>query len=752
TNTNTNTSLSLSDTTSSGDGAGADSGEVVRSNAQRVLTGTNRYEGVPYDAVGRPLRWQGWQIRWHAAGQIESLTDDQGRRIEYFHNHRGERVARLEHGEWRFYDYQDGRLQAERRLGVSVDAKGQSAVMRTWWYEGEIPVLVMSGQWRQPEQRNMLSRWLHRVWSLGGEQKQPNFSLYWLHVDHHALPLAVTDSSGQPVWRQRFGPFGEPVSNDGSVDPYGPAERHGNPASAGGLVSRARANEHDPMLRFPGQWVDETTGLYYNMMRDYDPSMGRYLSPDPLGLRAGPNPYLYVNGDPVRNIDPTGLLLFAFDGTLNAPDEPTNVWFFSRLYQHQGNGPNPLGSKHRPYLSGIGIVGGRHLPYEPTEGKYDRSYWEVYYANYWRDNVEFHIQQFRDAVNQLKAGEKLDIDVVGFSRGASQATEFGRLVARELRSGRFGEKAAQVNLRFMGLMDPVPTNLYASHKKEKWSHKNDERSSRVSGMGFSGRGAVDDWEQQCQPMKVDDEWDSVVNILASHDRRNTLFKAASLGTQVNESREGMLREEFAMVGAHSDIGGGYMDGDLSDVALWALIERAKAAGVQLSELPDDLRRVDRPIAHIEQWGMDLNEKDREFLVDGVWKRQGESGVRGISVSKEEVGWEDTARNEIATEYGAMQRDRVVAWQQSINFMLSGSAYPDSGKLNRSAFSQDGRARESAIRSDMAKYGQAHGLEMGRDDEILSKASGFKPIGTARIDMQKYCAYLLREKILQKCPY
>ena len=100
------------------------------------------------------------------------------------------------------------------------------------------------------------------------------------------------------------------------------------------------------MLRLPGQWADAATGLYYNMKRDYDPMMGRYVSPDPLGVRAGPNPYLYAGADPLRNVDPTGLMLFAFDGTYNAPDAPTNVWYFHQLYNTEANGP---GRVTRPY-------------------------------------------------------------------------------------------------------------------------------------------------------------------------------------------------------------------------------------------------------------------------------------------------------------------------------------------------------------------------------------------------------------------
>lgn len=60
-------------------------------------------------------------------------------------------------------------------------------------------------------------------------------------------------------------------------------------------------------LRFPGQYYDRETGLYYNHFRYYDPKTGRYISRDPLGLAAGPNLYAYVNNNPFLYSDPFGL-------------------------------------------------------------------------------------------------------------------------------------------------------------------------------------------------------------------------------------------------------------------------------------------------------------------------------------------------------------------------------------------------------------------------------------------------------------
>ena len=40
-------------------------------------------------------------------------------------------------------------------------------------------------------------------------------------------------------------------------------------------------------LRFPGQWFQAEAGLHQNWMRDYDPTTGRYVQADPLGLVDG---------------------------------------------------------------------------------------------------------------------------------------------------------------------------------------------------------------------------------------------------------------------------------------------------------------------------------------------------------------------------------------------------------------------------------------------------------------------------------
>ncbi|WP_269749315.1 RHS repeat-associated core domain-containing protein, partial [Burkholderia ubonensis] len=59
-------------------------------------------------------------------------------------------------------------------------------------------------------------------------------------------------------------------------------------------------------IRFQGQYHDDETGLHYNRYRYYDPSCGRFISKDPIGLAGGLNVYQYAS-NPVEWIDPRGL-------------------------------------------------------------------------------------------------------------------------------------------------------------------------------------------------------------------------------------------------------------------------------------------------------------------------------------------------------------------------------------------------------------------------------------------------------------
>ncbi|MBU2714348.1 RHS repeat domain-containing protein, partial [Zooshikella harenae] len=108
----------------------------------------------------------------------------------------------------------------------------------------------------------------------------------YIHADHLNTPRRATNTEGNIVWAWYS-------------DAYGVGQVEDNPDGDGQAVTLN--------LRFPGQYFDAESGLFYNYFRDYDPSTGRYIESDPIGLAGGLNTYAYVEGNPVGYIDPLGL-------------------------------------------------------------------------------------------------------------------------------------------------------------------------------------------------------------------------------------------------------------------------------------------------------------------------------------------------------------------------------------------------------------------------------------------------------------
>ncbi|MEW8050061.1 MAG: RHS repeat-associated core domain-containing protein, partial [Candidatus Thiodiazotropha sp.] len=105
-------------------------------------------------------------------------------------------------------------------------------------------------------------------------------TIYYLHTDHLGAVVKATDGTQALVWGAERKPFGERSVTTAQVE---------------------------MPLGFPGQYFDEESNNYYNYFRDYDPSTGRYIQSDPIGLAGGLNTYVYVGNNPTNYYDPLGL-------------------------------------------------------------------------------------------------------------------------------------------------------------------------------------------------------------------------------------------------------------------------------------------------------------------------------------------------------------------------------------------------------------------------------------------------------------
>ena len=134
-------------------------------------------------------------------------------------------------------------------------------------------------------------------------------TVYYFHNDHLGTPRVLTNDSQNVVWKAEYTPFGR-------------AE----------ISSEVVENPH----RFMGQYYDQETGLNYNYFRYYDPTTGRYITPDPIGLEGGINLWLYAANNPTNWIDPSGEIAIADDiviATLAA-----GIYAWSVAYVHSPEG------------------------------------------------------------------------------------------------------------------------------------------------------------------------------------------------------------------------------------------------------------------------------------------------------------------------------------------------------------------------------------------------------------------------------
>lgn len=497
----------------------------------RFAPASNRWLGdaaraARYDSAGQPLAIGARSFVWDAYGRLAQVVEGSKVLAAYRYNHRGERVGKRAGGVDTHYLYQNRQLVAE------LDAKGR--ITRQYVHLSDQPVVVIdhpggadgaapAGSALAQVGADLAAIW--RGW-FGDER------IGYLHNNHLGATEAVTDGGGALLWRASYSPFG--TLRDLTAKP--------------GFALA---------LRLPGQIEDAETGLYYNDHRYYDPQRGQYLTPDPLGLQGSVNSYAYVANNPLKFIDPSGLVLFAFDGTGNDKTDPARLSNVARMDEQYMSG-------ERFYITGPGTK-------DPATGiEYSgTTIGDVMFAHTGKARIAAMIKYLDEHASQVDDKEVIDIDITGFSRGSAQARDFANQIVAKTTNGFYkytdkdGKAQCQkVNFRFMGLFDTVLSTHKGSYQ-----------------------------------LGIPDEFKYVAHAVALNEYRGSAVEFPSESILGKPAPAGVTRIERGFLGSHSDIGGGFPQQDLAKVAMVWMSDQAVLAGVKMDQGKLSRTIIANPVLH-----------------------------------------------------------------------------------------------------------------------------------------------------------
>jgi RHS repeat-associated protein len=194
-----------------------------------------------------------WRYHWNGAGMLSEVERPDGLKMRF--------------------EY-DAFARRTRKTCVRTDSHGSEVVeseVRFVW-DGSVVVHEVSDN-------QGLTTWYWEPETFTPVAMESGGDCWPIATDHLGTPTEMYSKLGQLAWKMQLDSFG---------------------------VARTDiALQHCPW-RWPGQYEDEETGLYYNRFRYYDPRAGRYISQDPLGLAAGTEAYGYP-ANPSEATDPLGL-------------------------------------------------------------------------------------------------------------------------------------------------------------------------------------------------------------------------------------------------------------------------------------------------------------------------------------------------------------------------------------------------------------------------------------------------------------
>jgi RHS repeat-associated protein len=243
-----------------------------------------------YDAEGNLVSkirndQERWYYRWAVDGTLKTVVRPDGSEVSFTYDPLGRRISKTYRGQttrWVWdgnvplHEWVEGELQ-RASLAVHASVPNDSVALRR---EAELSAHVTRGPPERGTRQKPIT-WLFEPESFTPLAKLVGDDQLSITCDHLGTPLAMHNATGAEVWSAQQGTWGN-------------------------LRTQTKGSPQDCPFRWPGQYEDAETGLFYNRFRYYDPEAGQYASQDPIGLRGSFSLHSYVS-DTLIAIDPLGL-------------------------------------------------------------------------------------------------------------------------------------------------------------------------------------------------------------------------------------------------------------------------------------------------------------------------------------------------------------------------------------------------------------------------------------------------------------
>src|SRR5262245_14220563 len=248
---------------------------------------SNPLESFTYDPVGNRVNSN--QNGASTFNQANQLLEDANFTYQYDNNGNMIRKTAKAGGMVTNYEYDAenklARVQtATRTVNYKYDGLGRrvekevidmGTTTTRYVYDNEDILLELNGA------NTIVARYTHGPGIDEPLIMEKNNQSFYYHADGLGSITEITNQSGTVLQRYAYSLFGK-------------------------IESQLDSNFVQPYT-FTARELDSETGLHFYRTRNYDPSAGRFVQPDPVGFFGGPNFYAYTGNNPIGRIDPYGL-------------------------------------------------------------------------------------------------------------------------------------------------------------------------------------------------------------------------------------------------------------------------------------------------------------------------------------------------------------------------------------------------------------------------------------------------------------